>query len=267
MRGGGPPLALGEGVPLPSRKRWASGARILLDRGAPLPSRKRKLAVAEAGDAVALFQPAQAPGGQGDQDEVVEAHGQEDFRIAEGVRGQHLGFAHELVTGHEHGKGAVLDEIDDLVAAAGQGTAGGLGDDDPEHGLEGGHAQGLGGLDLALTDGEQCPADVFRMIGGAAKDEAQQGSAVGFEIDAHLGQGIVDHHQLHGQGHAADDGGVPVAQPAAPGAAEGPQASQGHAAHEAQDTGGDDEGDGHFQALVEGRDDVLGEKGDVDDHA
>ena len=59
----------------------------------------------------------------------------------------------------------------------------------PEHRLEGGHAQGLGGLDLSLADGEQGAADVFRMVGGAAQDEAQQGGAVGLEIDAHLGQG------------------------------------------------------------------------------
>ena len=71
----------------------------------------------------AFFQPAQQPGGQGDHDQIVGTHGDEDFGEAEGVRGHHLAFAHQFHAGHQIGQGAVLDQIDDFIAAAGQGPA------------------------------------------------------------------------------------------------------------------------------------------------
>lgn len=93
----------------------------------------------------------------GDQGQVVHAHDHEYLAEAKALAGHDLGLARQLEAGHHVGQGRVLDQIDDLVAAAGQGATEGLRDDDPDQGREGREAQGLGRQDLAAPDGEQPP--------------------------------------------------------------------------------------------------------------
>lgn len=233
------------------RHRWPCGRKC---RAAGASER------AEAGDVGAPLKPVQKPARQRDHDEVVGAHREKNLGEAECVRGHHLAFAHEFHAGDEIGEGTVLDEIDDLVAAAGERPARGLGHHDPEHGLPGGEAQGLGGQDLPPADGEQRATHIFRLIGGRAEDEGRERRAIGREIDAELGQGVVDHHQLDSQRHPAQKSGIAVAEAAQPARAEGAGTAQGHAARKAEARRRNDERQRDKKPLVEGGQKLVGEK-------
>ena len=224
--------------PLPGKRGWVTLCHVSLPGS-------------ETGNAVVFLEPVQEEGNDGHHGKVIGADDEENLREAEGIGGYDFAFAHEFHAGHEVGEGGVFDQINDFVATARQSPAGCLGCDDPDYGLQGTEAEGLGGLELSLFDGEKRSAHVFGMIGCRAEYEAQESCAERLEIDADLGECVIDHHQLDGQRNAADESCVGIAKPAHPGTAERAQASESESTEESQDGSGNDEFNGYHQSPVE----------------
>ncbi len=99
-----------------------------------------------------LFERVQKPCGKRNHGEIIGAHGNEYFCKAESVRCHNLAFAHQFHAGNKIGEGAVLDQIDNFIAAARQGAPRGLGGDNPEHGLDARKAKRFSRQYLPLAD-------------------------------------------------------------------------------------------------------------------
>ena len=89
-----------------------------------------------------------------------------------------LGFAGQLDAGDHVGQRGILDQVDDLVAAARQGAADGLGQQDGDHGPGAAEPERACGLQLALLDGAQGAAHILRMVGAAAERKPQDGGRI-----------------------------------------------------------------------------------------
>ena len=115
----------------------------------------------------------------------------------------------QLAIADDKHDGSVLDVDNQVVADLGQQYAEGLGNDDIEHGLHMGHADGLGALGLAGINGQKAAADRFCHIGAGVDGYHKQGGHK-YAGPLHQGTGevrqaIVDEHGLQNHGGSAEN--------------------------------------------------------------
>ena len=97
-----------------------------------------------------VFHGIQNPGGDGYQDEVDNPRDKKDLRVFKKHRGQNFCFPGKLDAGHHIGQGRIFYQIDELVAAAGEGPSDGLGQNYGENRLHLAEAERLGAEHLSL---------------------------------------------------------------------------------------------------------------------
>ena len=111
------PFTPGPGEALPPAESEAEPQRV---QGGAL-----RLLLPEAGNGELAFELLEEPRGEGDEDKIVDARHNVDFRGPERTRNKYLGLAGKLDAGDDVGEGGIFDQINDFVAAAGQGAPGG----------------------------------------------------------------------------------------------------------------------------------------------
>ena len=127
----------------------------------------------------------------------------------------HIVHAHDVaVLGEELRKaddehdGGILHVDDVVVADLGHDIAKRLRHDDVHHGLEVGHADGLGTLRLAGIDGDDAAPDGLRHIRAGVDGHDQDGSGPDVVkpqgVVGEVGQAVVDEHGLEYHGRAAE---------------------------------------------------------------
>ena len=109
------------------------------------------------------------------------------------------------MNGNGRHQGGVLQQADEGVTQGGHGHQGGLGDNDPAHGLPLVQTQSPARLILALGDGAQGCTDDLGVIGALADSQGQDGRRDGIKDDAHIGQAKKDDEDLYDQRRTADD--------------------------------------------------------------
>ena len=155
-----------------------------------------------------LFHPAQQEGGN-------QSHGQIAHHLHGGggeieIAGAHGGpvSGEEIREADNEHDGGVLHVDDEIVSNLGHDVPQGLGQDDAGHGLDVGHADGLGALSLAGVNGDNAAADGLRHVGAGVDGDHQDGGGpdVGelHGIVREIGQAVVHEHRLQHHGSAAE---------------------------------------------------------------
>ena len=93
--------------------------------------------------------------------------------------------------GNHIGQGRIFYQVDELVAAAGQGPTDGLGQNYRDNGLHFAESERLRPEHLPFFDRIQGSADIFGMIGSAAQGKRDDRGGKRAKIDAETGQAEV----------------------------------------------------------------------------
>ena len=104
------------------------------------------------------------------------------------------------------------------------------------------------GLKLALLDGAQSAANILRVVGAAAKREADHRRGVGTEVDPELGQAEIPQVKLHQQREPTEQESICLGHAFPEGAAVDPQGSRKDPDGQAEDRRGQDQAEADPQA-------------------
>ena len=156
-----------------------------------------------------LFNQPQEQGGYQSQDQVADHlnGGGGEVQVVHAHDVAVLG--EELRKADDEHDGGILHVDDVVVADLGHDVPQGLGHDDIHHGLEVGHADGLGALRLAGVDGDDAASDGFRHVRAGVDGHDQQGGGKDVVepqgVVGEVGQAVVNKHGLQHHGRATKD--------------------------------------------------------------
>jgi hypothetical protein len=151
-------------------------------------------------------------------DERPEEQRQDEvgFEVAEGLGRHALDLVHQFGNGDDGQDDRFLGEDDGKIHQRRQRGNEAERQQDAAH--DGGlcHADGAGGLDLAVRHGAEARAEDFREIGAAVDGEAEETGRQGVEPEADQRAAVVKHEELHEEGRAADDLDIDLDDPVQP---------------------------------------------------
>ncbi len=191
--------------------------------------------------------------GHGDKNQVIKSDDQKDLGISKGPGGDDFAFTGQLYTCNDIGQRGIFDQIDDLVAAAGQGPSKCLRHDDIAHGFKSGKSHGLCGQELSFLDGQKTATNILGMVSAAAQYKTGNGRCVGVQIDAEIGQSEIEQKKLYQKGRSPKNHGISIGYLSNDRVAECTQCSDCDSETEAEESGWNDQFYGHDQSPVQGR--------------
>ncbi|MPM97278.1 hypothetical protein SDC9_144451 [bioreactor metagenome] len=153
--------------------------------------------------------PPQQEGGRKGHGEIARHFNGGGGKIGKGGPGNRLVGGKKVGKADNEHHGGVLDVDNQVVADLGHDVPQGLGQNDAQHGLEVGHADGLGPLRLAGVDGENAASDglghIRTGIDGYHQNRHGPDAFKADGVVGEIGQAVVNEHRLQNHGRASEN--------------------------------------------------------------